>query len=341
MSEFVTRYPPAEPGCGLTVFSMEGGEITLFGSCVKIKTTGQDSYDTIEDAPESRPVVDQAAKNLCKGLTVSAFFAVIGSVALFGTTIVTGGAALFLLGGACIAGGASVSTGTYSLFSFGKDKLTGAYTSASEFEAGLAESAVRGAELGAIVFGMITYPPSGTVIAQTAGSDTAVAVSTRAVDTLVSFIPQVVGAEAAAELLAQGGKALMSRSLDGGDVAGNEEEGVYIEDGNSVKPTKEGLDIIEKHLSGDMQADYNDAMIERIRNILKEGGELTGPDAEFYRHEIEETRLMNQGMDYNTAHGAALEKYGVTEFDLYHPDVIESMPEWFGSSWFDYWGISH
>ncbi len=43
MSEFMKqRYPLAEPGCGLTVLSMEGGEITLFGSCVKIKTTGKD-----------------------------------------------------------------------------------------------------------------------------------------------------------------------------------------------------------------------------------------------------------------------------------------------------------
>ncbi len=30
------RYPLAEPGCGLMVLSMEGGEITLFGSCVKM-----------------------------------------------------------------------------------------------------------------------------------------------------------------------------------------------------------------------------------------------------------------------------------------------------------------
>ncbi len=37
MSEFMKqRYPLAEPGCGLTVLSMEGGEITLFGSCVKM-----------------------------------------------------------------------------------------------------------------------------------------------------------------------------------------------------------------------------------------------------------------------------------------------------------------
>ena len=109
---------------------------------------------------------------------------------------------------------------------------------------------------------------------------------------------------------------------------------------NSVKPTQEGLDTIKEHLSGDMQADFNDAMIDRIENTLKKGGKLEGPDAEFYRHELEESRLMQQGLDYDTAHNAALDKYGVTEFDLYHPDVIKEMPEWFGLAWFEYWGIS-
>ena len=109
---------------------------------------------------------------------------------------------------------------------------------------------------------------------------------------------------------------------------------------NLVKPTQEGLDTIKKHLSGDMQADFNDAMIARIEKTFKEGGKLEGPDAEFYRHELEEFRLMKQGLDYGTAHTAALDKYGVTEFDLYHPDVIKEMPKLFSPAWFEYWGIS-
>lgn len=200
------RYSLADPGCGLTVLSMEGGEITLFGSCVKITTTGQDSYDTIEDAPENRPTVDQADVNLWHGLKVSSFFAFLGSVALFGATIATGGTALILLGGACIAGGASISTGVYSVSSYGKDKLTGSYTSESEFNAGLSESAFRGASAGAEVFGMIVYPPAGAAIAQVAGGGTAAAVSAGAVDTYISVIPQVVGIEAVTEMLAQGGR---------------------------------------------------------------------------------------------------------------------------------------
>ena len=106
-----------------------------------------------------------------------------------------------------------------------------------------------------------------------------------------------------------------------------------------IKPTQEGVDIITEHLSGDMQADFNDAMIRRIETVLQEGGELKGPDAEFYFHEIEEAGLMNQGLDYDAAHNAALDKYQVTEFDLYHPDVIKAMPEWFSPAWFEYWNI--
>ena len=109
----------------------------------------------------------------------------------------------------------------------------------------MSESAFRRASAGATVFGIAVCPPAGA------------AASAGAVDTLVSFIPQIIGIEAAAEMLAQAGKAMLSKPPDGGDAVGGEEEGVYIEDGNSVKPTKEGLDIIEKHLSGDMQADYN------------------------------------------------------------------------------------
>lgn len=49
---------------------------------------------------------------------------------------------------------------------------------------------------------------------------------------------------------------------------------------------------------------------------------------------------MSKGLDYDTAHSAALDKYGVTEFDLYHPDVIKCMPEYFSPAWFEYGGIS-
>ena len=58
----------------------------------------------------------------------------------------------------------------------------------------MSESAFRRASAGATVFGIAVCPPAGA------------AASAGAVDTLVSFIPQIIGIEAAAEMLAQAGK---------------------------------------------------------------------------------------------------------------------------------------
>ena len=109
--------------------------------------------------------------------------------------------------------------------------------------------------------------------------------------------------------------------------------------GYTVKPSQTGLNMIRQHLSGDLSANFNDAMITRVENALKGGGQLVGADANFYLHEIKETTLMGKGMSYAEAHAAALKAYGHVEFDLYHPNVISSMPEEFGSKWFEHWGI--
>ena len=81
----------------------------------------------------------------------------------------------------------------------------------------MSESAFRRASAGATVFGIAVCPPAGA------------AASAGAVDTLVSFIPQIIGIEAAAEMLAQ---------------EGGEEEGVYIE---NIKDTRRIYDPSIKH----------------------------------------------------------------------------------------------
>lgn len=96
----------------------------------------------------------------------------------------------------------------------------------------MSESAFRGASAGATVFGIAVCPPAGA------------AASAGAVDTLVSFIPQIIGIEAAAEMLAQAGKAMLSKPPDGGDAVGGEEEGVYIE---NIKDTRRIYDPSIKH----------------------------------------------------------------------------------------------
>jgi RHS repeat-associated protein len=113
-----------------------------------------------------------------------------------------------------------------------------------------------------------------------------------------------------------------------------------LEAAGAVRISPRGLDLVESHLGTAFEsAPYNEAMIARLRSALNEGRTLTGADADFYLHEAAEATMMRRGMGYDAAHAAALEKYGVSEFNLYHPDVIQSMPEWFGQPWFDFWGI--
>jgi len=48
---------------------------------------------------------------------------------------------------------------------------------------------------------------------------------------------------------------------------------------------------------------------------------------------------MARGVPYDMAHNTALDKYNVSRFSIYHPDVIRSMPETFNANWFKFWGI--
>jgi hypothetical protein len=44
-------------------------------------------------------------------------------------------------------------------------------------------------------------------------------------------------------------------------------------------------------------------------------------------------------MAYEAEHAQALAKYGVSDFSVYHPDVIRAMPNVFHSNWRGFWGI--
>ncbi|ATQ71016.1 MULTISPECIES: hypothetical protein [Methylosinus] len=72
---------------------------------------------------------------------------------------------------------------------------------------------------------------------------------------------------------------------------------------------------------------------------MASGQRVTGADAIFYTHEAAEATMMGRGLSYDAAHAASLEKYGVSPFSVYHPDVIRSMPEHFNSNWYKFWGI--
>ena len=106
---------------------------------------------------------------------------------------------------------------------------------------------------------------------------------------------------------------------------------------SGIQVSQKGLDLITEHLGRLDPADYNDAMIDRLRTAMQNGDRVFGPDADFYMHEANEATLMNRGLLYDEAHIQALERYGVTEFDLYHPEIIKTYK--FNEAWWNYWMI--
>jgi len=78
-------------------------------------------------------------------------------------------------------------------------------------------------------------------------------------------------------------------------------------------------------------------MVDRLRVALRTETPITGADASFYFHEVSEATMMGRGAAYEVAHPAALSKYGVSPFSVYHPDVIRALPESFGPNWAAFW----
>lgn len=114
-----------------------------------------------------------------------------------------------------------------------------------------------------------------------------------------------------------------------------------------INVTQKGLTLVENHLVKFGSNPENTAMIARLRNILETGQKISGADESFNLHEAAEAtimaRLMKGGMTfdetYNLGHATALQKYGVSLFSVYHPEVISAFPELFNSNWFMFWEI--
>ncbi len=87
-------------------------------------------------------------------------------------------------------------------------------------------------------------------------------------------------------------------------------------------------------------APENEAMIAKLRAALAEGRPISDGDASFYFHELHESTLMGQGVEYDEAHAAAIAKYGVSPYSIYPPDVINAFPDVFNNNWFAFWGIN-
>ena len=85
-------------------------------------------------------------------------------------------------------------------------------------------------------------------------------------------------------------------------------------------------------------------MINRLDSALKNGEKIKSADASFYMHEISESHMMKdliKTMDfenaYDIAHNAALNKYEVSQFSVYHPDVIAKNSSEFSLAWKRFW----
>ena len=85
-------------------------------------------------------------------------------------------------------------------------------------------------------------------------------------------------------------------------------------------------------------------MISRLEDAMKNGEKITGADASFYMHELAESHMMKdltKTMDfesaYDIAHSSALSKYEVSQFSVYHPDVIANNSSQFSIAWKRFW----
>ncbi len=210
-----------------------------------------------------------------------------------------------------IAGGAAIFSGSYTGVSFIKDRVNGYCTSEREFNQGLFENTLAGAVTGASIYGAIKYPPARAFLtaqltAETAsGGGTAVvgAATDATTATLVQYYPQISKAVALSSVLFQEVRDILNMATGKGvELAPEENNGVNIEDGENSTyvhdQNLEGLDTIRNHLTNDvdgLEFKPNEAMMDKIEELLSNNQELEGAYKDFYDHELTENALMRQG----------------------------------------------
>jgi len=111
-----------------------------------------------------------------------------------------------------------------------------------------------------------------------------------------------------------------------------------------IEVTEKGLELITEHLATNVEGATaeNAAMIGRLQTAMTNGLRGFGADANFYLHEAYEATLMNRGTSYVVAHAAALTRYGVSQYALYHPQVVNTLHKAegiFSQAYLNYWNI--
>jgi filamentous hemagglutinin len=115
-----------------------------------------------------------------------------------------------------------------------------------------------------------------------------------------------------------------------------------VTDGGSaaaVTVTEKGLALVANNLARFEEYAPNTAMVQKLLDALSTNTQATGAAAQFYLHEIAENTFRAAGMTYDEAHAAALAKYGVSNFNLYSPDVVRSFSSEFNDNFRAFWGF--
>lgn len=115
------------------------------------------------------------------------------------------------------------------------------------------------------------------------------------------------------------------------DLAGGPIENLTIDD---VTINREGIAIVEKHISRFDHDPANDVMISRLKKIANKELLPEKYDLSYYTHECREyQRYCNLGWEtsepngldgyelWNNAHTATLEDFKIKDTDLFHPDA--------------------
>ena len=246
MSEiFKKTYTVAEPGCGLTVFSMEGSEINLFGSRTVIKTSGEDFFEPIKDFLHEKLVEEKADTMYYISMADTAVLGVLGGICIVVGVVgafFTAGATLPIAGVGCVLGGAAISSHSYTK-TLDSDRSAGRDRSWSQFYLERTVKEFQGAAAGAVVFagllagadliaaaGGISSSIPSIVTAGTSGGTMAGAVEAAGLGEAVLGIGSMAALLAAAMKSGEGGKVekgieFWKQDKSGGDLSNYYQKG--------------------------------------------------------------------------------------------------------------------
>lgn len=227
MSDFMCgRYAMTEPGGGLTVLSMDGGEIDLFGAYTSIKTTATDFFSDIGDSLTEKAVEHTAVIQFALGALVTAVFAGLAIAAVSAATAATGGLALVALGAAAGCAGTALGTGLYTAGMFAHDTITGYNRSNDKYIEGLIKAGAYGFSTGLGVYLSILSFPAAPTFALASGE-----IASGAAIALPTIITNVAETVLALDGVITAG-VLLSEALNGdGEGQQGDKDGIHFEEG--------------------------------------------------------------------------------------------------------------